>query len=60
MHARDSEVLVKDIKHSKFTVSRAECSLSLSQGFGCSKCHANEGKNQLGALNCLLSHVVKR
>ena len=60
VHAHESEVLVQDIKRNNFIVGRAECSLSLPQGFAHSKCLADDGKNWLGALSYLLSHVVKR
>ena len=51
VHARESEVLVKDIKCSKFNMCQAEGSLSLSRGFGRSECLADEGRNLLGAFS---------
>ena len=49
MHARESEVLVKDTKRSKFIVGRAEYSLVRHKVFGYSECLAYEGRMPLGA-----------
>ena len=49
MHTRECEVLVKDIKCNKFTMSWAKCSLSSPWGFGRSECLADEGRNLLGS-----------
>ena len=49
MHTRECEVLVKDIKCNKFTMSWAKCSLSLPRGFGRSECLADEERNLLGS-----------
>ena len=49
MHAREPEVLVKDIKRSKFTVSRAECSLVRHRDFGRPSVLHDEGGILLGA-----------
>ena len=50
MHARESEVLVKDIKRSKFTVDWPVCSLVRHRVLGYSKCLADKGRILLGAL----------
>lgn len=50
MHARESEILGKDIKHKGFTVGRDECSLVHHKVFGCSECLADEGRILLGEL----------
>ena len=49
MHARESEVLIKDIQCKEFTVSRGDYLLSPPQGFGRSECLADEGRNLLGS-----------
>ena len=49
MLARGSEVLVKDIKRSKFTVSQAECSLSPSTtGFWSFQVSCRRGQKPAG------------
>lgn len=64
MNADAHEVLVTDLKGSKFAVSRAGCFL-VRYGFGCSGCLAEKGSNPLGVLNRIdfidsKSHEVKR
>ena len=64
VHTNVNEVLVTDIKHSKSTVSRAECSL-VRHGFSHSECLAEKNNNPLGALSCIesvdsKSHEIKR
>ena len=55
VHVRESEVLVKDIKCKKFTVSWAEYSLSPPKGFGRSDCLADKGRNLLGTFSYIES-----
>ena len=56
VHTRECEVLVKDIKCNKFTMSWAKCSLSPPRGFGHSECLAEEGRT-CWALEVLLERV---
>ena len=56
MYMHVHEVLVRDKRPDKYTVSWAECSLVYHRVFRCSKCLSNEGRVPLGAPTayCLL------
>ena len=60
VHVCDPEVLVKNTKGNKVTVSQAECSLVHHGVFGRSECLAEKGSNPLGAFRrSILSRNVK-
>ena len=49
VHVHKTEVLVRYLKRSEFTESRAKCSLDRHRISGRSQCLANEGRIPLGA-----------
>ena len=51
MYVHDHKVSVIDIRHSKFTVSRVECSLVHHGIFGRSECLVEKGSNPMGAFS---------